>query len=146
MMLLADKHDYKRGYKKHIAAYQFLVDKNECVRSRCLLLIYSVECGLKYKLMDVWHETSTREWIHEKNDERAELIKSHNVQNLLKGLHQEGTFHFPTMKTIHNQDVSTNTYHQLCRYGIEVKDKYGLNARKYEEILVQIAEWIGEEI
>lgn len=145
-MLLADRRDYKRGYEKHFEAYRSMAEKNQSAKSRCLLLIYSVECGLKYKLMIHWHENSTKGWIDDKNDKRSELIKNHNIESMLKELNQCGTFHFPSLKTVHNQGVSAKTYHQFCRYGIEAKDKDGLNEKQYEKVLLQVAEWIGEEI
>lgn len=145
-MLVADKRDYQRGYRKHIAAYRYLSDNNLTMKSRCLLLVYSVECGLKYKLMELWNENSTREWIHDKDDHRAEIMKSHNIKRFLKELNQEGTFHFPQLKTVHDQNVSTDTFHQFCRYGLEPKDKDVRKEIQYEKILLQIAEWIGEGI
>ncbi len=50
-MILADRRDYKYGYRKHLAAYQYLERTNKTVQSRCLLLVYSVECGLKCLLL-----------------------------------------------------------------------------------------------
>lgn len=46
-MLIADKKDYKRGYKKHFGLYKRLHSEHADSSSRRLLLIYSVECGLK---------------------------------------------------------------------------------------------------
>lgn len=44
------------------------------MKSRCLLLVYYVECGLKYKLMDYWNENSAQDWIDDKNDYRTRII------------------------------------------------------------------------
>ena len=55
-MLIADKRDYRRGYEKHYQSYKRLKSQNADINSRRLLLVYSVECGLKYKLLDKWNE------------------------------------------------------------------------------------------
>ena len=55
-MLIADKRDYRKGYKKHYELYKRLKSNNSDINSRRLLLVYSVECGLKYMLLDKWRE------------------------------------------------------------------------------------------
>ncbi len=142
-MILADKKDYKHGYQKHLAAYRYLNISNNTILSRCLLLVYSVECGLKCLLLKKWREDSPKEILANKNDTRYPIIKSHNLQDLLKELGQT-RFRFPQIRTVHKDVVSSAEYHQLCRYGIKVKetDKIG----QYEQVLNDIIEWIGEEI
>ncbi len=49
------------------------------------------------------------------------------------------------MKTVHDQNVSADTYHQFCRYGISVKENDQGKEQHYEKVLLQIAEWIKEE-
>ena len=51
MPIEADRNDYRRGYRKHYQAYKFLSKTNDCSISRRLLLVYCVECGLKYRLL-----------------------------------------------------------------------------------------------
>lgn len=113
------------------------------MQSRCLLLVYSVECGLKCLLLTKWRENSPKEILADKNDKRHPIIKSHNLQELLKELGQ-ARFRFPQMITIHKDTVSSAEYHQLCRYGVKVKERDKLG--QYEQVLGDIAEWIGEEI
>lgn len=146
MMLSADRRDYQRGYKKHIAAYRYLASDNLTLKSRCLLLFYSVECGLKYKLLKRWNVDSTDGWILDKKDYRAKLMTSHNIKLILKELNQEGTFRFPQIRTLHNENVSVDLFHQFCRYAIESKGGQFEKEIQYEKVLLQIAEWIGEGI
>ncbi len=61
-MLIADKKDYRKGYKKHYELYKRLKSENSNVNSRRLLLIYCVECGLKYMLLDKWCENSPKKY------------------------------------------------------------------------------------
>lgn len=142
-MILADKKDYKTGYQKHLSAYRYLNVSNNTILSRCLLLVYSVECGLKCMLLTKWREDNPKEILADKNDTRYPIIKSHNLQELLKELGQT-RFRFPQIKTVHKDFVSSAEYHQLCRYGIKVKESDKI--RQYEQVLNDIIEWIGEEI
>ncbi len=142
-MILADRRDYKYGYRKHLAAYQYLERTNKTVQSRCLLLVYSVECGLKCLLLSKWRENNPKDILADKSDKRYPIMTSHNLQELLKELGQT-RFRFPQMITVHKNIVSSAEYHQLCRYGVQVKDNYKME--RYEQVLNDIAEWIGEEI
>ena len=68
-MLIADKRDYRRGYEKHYQSYKRLKSQNADINSRRLLLVYSVECVLKYKLLDKWNEENPLK-ILEGSDEK----------------------------------------------------------------------------
>ncbi len=142
-MILADRRDYKYGYRKHLAAYQYLERTNKTVQSRCLLLVYSVECGLKCLLLSKWRENNPKDILADKSDKRYPIMTSHNLQEFLKELGQT-RFRFPQMITVHKNIVSSAEYHQLCRYGVQVKDNYKME--RYEQVLNDIAEWIGEGI
>lgn len=72
-MILADKRDYKQGYKTHYTTYKKLQREKSNTNSRRLLLAYSVECGLKYMLLNKWHE-DTSQRVLESNDEKRKRI------------------------------------------------------------------------
>lgn len=145
-MILADKRDYQRGYKKHYCAYKTLREENSVVKSRRLLLTYCVECGLKCLLLDKWHENNPQKIIENKEDRRNGIIKSHNLEKILKELGQTGTFKFPQLQTNHHNLVTTEEFHQLCRYGVLVNSGDEIKEDSFEEELVKVAEWIGEAI
>ena len=146
VMVLADKRDYQRGYKKHYSAYKELCGEVTVVKSRRLLLAYCVECGLKYLLLDKWHENNPKKIIEDKEDRRNGIIKTHNLDKILKELGQAGTFKFPQLETKHYDIVATESFHELCRYGIEVKAGEEAKENKFEEELLKVAKWIGEEL
>ena len=127
-MILADKKDYKHGYQKHLAAYQYLNKSNNTMQSRCLLLVYSVECGLKCLLLKQWREDNPKEILADKNDRRHPIITSHNLQ----------------IRTVHKAWVSSGEYHQVCRYGVKITEDDKM--RQYEQVLNDIIEWIREEM
>lgn len=143
-MILADKRDYKHGYQKHYSAYIKLYNNNTSVISRHLLLVYCVECGLKYLLLDKWHENNPKKIFDNKEDKRIEIIGSHNLEKILKELGQLGSFKFPQLKSKHQDNITSDNYHQLCRYGIKIRDGDREKTEKYEEVLRKIAIWIEE--
>lgn len=79
-MLIADKQDYKRGYKKHYELYKRLQSDNSDVNSRRLILIYSVECGLKYMLLDKWRENNPKRIFDSDDQTKKDILKSHNLE------------------------------------------------------------------
>lgn len=148
-MILADKRDYKKGYRKHYHTYQLLNSKNEAVLSKRLLLVYSVECGLKYKLLEKWEVVSSeeiREILSDKNHPKHTILGTHNLRKILKELGQEGEFHFPEMATVHKDKISIGDYHQMQRYGIQADDRDIKKEEQLEKVLQKIAVWIEEEI
>ncbi len=143
-MIIADKRDYRKGYKKHYELYKRLQSKNTDVNSRRLLLIYCVECGLKYLLLAKWREESLKRILQGSDEKKKEIIKSHNLEKLLKELGQQGIFKFPQLATIHKDIVTSDAYHQLYRYCIELSEKEHAKEEKLEQTLNHVACWIEE--
>lgn len=143
-MLIADKKDYRRGYKKHYGLYKRLHKENADANSRRLLLAYSVECGLKYMLLDRWHEENPQMIFDGTDEKKKSILKSHNLEKILKELGQQGNFKFFQLKTIHKDAVSSETYHQLYRYCIRLQEEDQNKEACFEETLKSIACWIDE--
>jgi len=145
-VILADKRDYLCGYRKHYSAYKSLHNAKDAIISKRLLLAYSVECGLKYLLIDKWKITNLKLLLINNEDSRSKIIKSHNLEKILKELGQTGTFKFPQILTKHKDNITSENFHQLCRYGIKVVEKDKCKEENYEEELKKIANWIAEGI
>ena len=143
-MLIADKRDYRKGYEKHYQSYRRLKGENADINSRRLLLVYSVECGLKYKLLDKWNEKNPRKILEGTDDKKRDILKSHNLERILKELGQQGNFKFPQLKTVHKGIVDSETYHQYYRYCIKTQEKQLDQEEKIEASLNDIACWIKE--
>ena len=146
MKAIADKKDYKRAYLKHYMAYQKLAHTNDTVISRRLLLVYSVECGLKYKLLEKWRLLSTENIISNKKNAKSGVIGSHDLKVLLKELGQEGKFHLTQIVTVHKEIIAIKDFHQICRYGINAKDENLNKMQQNENELYKIAKWLKEVI
>ena len=143
-MIVADKRDYRKGYKKHYELYKRLKNENSDVNSRRLLLIYSVECGLKYKLLVQWREENPRRILEGVDEKKKTILKSHNLEKILKELGQQGIFRFPQLESIHKDSVPTEAYHQLYRYCINLNERDRDKEEKLEETLKNVACWLGE--
>ena len=143
-MLVADKRDYRCGYKKHYELYKKLNNANANVHGRRLLLTYSVECGLKYLLLDKWHEENPRRILDGEDKKKKGVLTTHNLEKILKELGQQGNFKFVSLKTIHNDLASSEEYHQLYRYCIGIREGEHDKEQKMEETLNNIACWIAE--
>ena len=143
-MLIAYKRDYRRGYYNHYQSYKRLKSENADINSRRLLLIYSVECGLKYKLLDRWNEKNPQKILEGTDDKKIKMLKSHNLERILKELGQQGNFKFPRLKTAHRNIVDAETYHQLYRYCINTQERQLDKEEKIEDSLNDIACWIKE--
>lgn len=142
MALIADKRDYKKGYNRNIASYKVLTEKN--VYSKRMLLFYSVECGLKYLLLNKWGIVDLNQI--EKESEQEKLLYSHNINAILKELGYQGMITFPVLRTIHNDPVNIEAYHQVCRYGIRIAEQDVEKEKRLEASLNQVANWILERI
>ena len=143
-MLIADKRDYRRGYEKHYQSYKRLKSENADINSRRLLLVYSVECGLKYKLLDKWNEENPKNILDSNDSRKKDILTSHNLEKILKELGQQGNFRFPQLATVHKNVVVAETYHQLYRYCIRTQEKQQDKEEKMEETLNNVACWIEE--
>lgn len=78
-----------------------------------------MECGLKYKLLDKWNEENPQKILEGTDDKKIRILKSHNLERILKELGQQGNFKFPRLKTVHRDIVDAESYHQLYRYCIK---------------------------
>lgn len=140
-MISADKKEYRRGFTRHFATSKTLPEKN--IYSRRLLLFYSVECGLKYLLMDRWGIMNIEQIVFD--EEKMNILRTHNINAILKELGQQGMAKFPPIKTCHRDTIDISTYHQVCRYGIGIDKSDTSKEQMYELKLKEIAQWILNE-
>lgn len=109
-MLIAKEKDYRRAFLLHYNTFTKWDPKDKKNGSRILVLIYCVECGLKYKLM---------------NEKKSKMeLNTHDFRKLLRGLGEDGRSTFQSFKTKHGDIVDSNTYHQMFRYKIEWQKEY----------------------
>ena len=148
--LVADLREYKRGYKKNYESYKTLYNNNAHSRARKMLLAYSDECGLKYLVLKQWQIINYRDiadLVNNKDNPRNTIIKTHNLEMLMKELGQAGMFRFPTkLKSSRGEAVNTENFHQFCRYEIYAADGLHSEESAFEDVLRNIADWIGERM
>lgn len=160
-MLFADLRDLKKAYNCNYASYRRLKQSTPSYddRKAALLLLYAVECGLKYMLIDRWRigqglKKMLEIYLREKencNDNdlyrRAKILTSHNIEAMLIYLGQAGTFKFYNdIMTVHQDKVNSSNMHELFRYCIAVQSRSsGMLAEQIKQF-EKIAEWIRSEM
>ena len=140
MPICASLRDYHDAFIKHLHAYMNWGNTGSI--SKSLILVYCVECGLKYLIM-------YKEGIH-RTDQAAEdvqgYLRSHDFQMLLGYLKQGGAYSFHPIRTIHGDTVRPSSYHQLCRYHIHPQKEDQKYVVEYNQQLGQIADWLKEQV
>lgn len=137
----ASRREYKSAFQKHLHAYSHW-ENTGSETSKRLILIYCVECGLKYKIM----ESLRIQRLEDAQENIQHDLGSHNFYLLLKRLNQAGIYRFPTIQTIHGDKVDPNTYHLLCRYSIQPTKTHQNQIQQYDDQLEKIAEWLKERV
>lgn len=138
--LIATQKSYNEAFKKHMHAYISL--KDECYYSRCMLLCYSVECGLKCLIM----KNNRIYYTTQANEKLSKVLGTHDVKILLRELRQAGNYLLENTVTMKNETVNSENYHQVYRYCIPIREDKLQKMKSYEETLVDIVSWLREEI
>ena len=141
MALKADKRDYQNAFHKHFAAYNKWSGTENDLTKR-LILVYCVECGLKYKILDqtgVFSSSDAQEDVQK-------LLSSHNIKDLLKFIRWTEPLCDPKIKTHFHENVSVSDYHQYCRYAIKTEANVKTNEAQFVHSLDMIAQFLRDEV
>ena len=141
MAIKAVQQDYRRAFQKHFHAY-LNWNGTESDVSKRLILIYCVECGLKYAVMKKTHIQN----VHDAQPDLEKELNSHDLHKLLKRLNIAGTYSFPHITTLHGDVVTLISYHQLCRYSILPVKENEVHIQKYDSQLIDIVNWLRERV
>lgn len=135
-MIDVSKEEFMRGFHKHYSMYQ---ESNQSKDSKCLILFYAVECGLKGILM-------YRRNIHMYSKLNEEDKCGHDIKKLLKKIGIESRYSLSNFRTKHGDRVGTKQYHEVWRYGVDIskEDKNNQIDEQIEKELHNIAIWISE--
>lgn len=136
----ADRKNYRKGFEKHLNSYTY--GKNISDPTRRMLLCYSVECGLKYKIM----EKNKINRLSQARTELSEILGTHDIKRLLKELGKSGAYRFKNFSTEYGDCVTTENFHQMCRYAIEPEEQKIEKVKDFENILMSIAEELRQEV
>lgn len=140
MSLIADQRDYKNAFNKHYHAIKNWNGTGSDI-SRRLILVYAVECGLKYIVMN----RGGWKCIEDIADEdMRKILRSHDFRELLKAIHWAGSYSFSCFKTKHKDTVEPKSFHQICRYSISPESHSDI--QNYENQLCCIAENLEEAV
>jgi len=140
-VIQAAQQDYKRAFQRHLHAYSNW-DKTGSDISKRLILVYCVECGLKYAVMQKIHIQNMKDAQPDLEDE----LRSHDLQKLMKRLKIAGNYFFPQIRTVHGDTITVATYHQFCRYSIPPFKGEEIHIKTYDDQLENIANWLKERV
>ena len=136
----ANYKNYKNAFRKHVYTYENIQIGSEI--SKKLLLCYCVECGLKCLIM----QNNKITMISQANEELQKVLYSHDFKILLKAVRKAGIYKFQKFQTEYGDSVTSENYHQMCRYCIESKDMEMDNINTFDSNLQEIASWLKEVI
>ena len=74
------------------------------------------------------------------------MLYSHDFKILLKAVRKAGIYKFQKFQTEYGDSVTSENYHQMCRYCIESKDMEMDNINTFDSNLQEIASWLKEVI
>lgn len=136
-------NEFRNSYKKHYELYKH-GNRMVAVKSRRLLLFYSVECGLKcMPLQKIGKASYSDLQIYCKN--KNGTFDGHNIKEMVKelGLDREYIIKRIQLKNA-GGTVESRQFNELWRYGVESADE--LEEEKVEDTLVELAEYIGKRV
>ena len=142
----ATRKELKDSFKQHYLVYQKICENNiHTPLTRRLILFYSVECGLKYYLLDKIIKKNTTQDLE--NHREYNNPDGHDIRNLIKfarlGDHANFQLNsYNSQKT--RRRIEPKELHQIWRYGIEIDDSDYEN--KSEKTLQNVAVWLKERI
>jgi len=148
-MLDASRRDFDRAFRKHKSCYEFLRGSQGHEASRCLLLVYAAECGLKSKIL-------RDKGIHTYSKLRMNPSTEHEGIHLLEGHHHDLAWLMRRAKcgggfrlcriSIANSDtqVEPGRYHEFFRYGLEPRGHDEVVT--LEKTLTGLVAWLDREL
>ena len=137
----ANQRDFKDAFQKHYHTFLNWGATGSIISKR-LILVYCVECGLKWKLM----ERLKIQRVEDAQEDVEKELCSHNLTKLLKRLNMAYWSSFPQIQTVYNDSITIETYHQLCRYSISPHRKDENKIQSYDQKLAEIAEWLSGRV
>lgn len=140
--LNTSEKDFMRSYVALYKMYNTLKDSEIADKfKRSMILVYCVECGLKYVLMKEEYKVSMYCDIDKKDRRRY----GHNIREILNDIPDSIKVNFRDFHTNYHDVVNIKNYHEVCRYSISLMKNDTMFAT-YEENLLKIAEWIKEKL
>ena len=134
------RREFQDSYRRHYKLYK---ETEESVKTRRLILFYSVECGLKNLLMKDLGKNTYEEFSECCGSEKSEL-RGHNISAMLKELNPQSDYCLKSIFLKRGGAVPPKQYNELWRYGAASADEN--DEKRAEKTLVKIAEWIHTKL
>lgn len=136
-------NEFRNSYRRHFELYNH-GDKEVAIKSRRLLLFYSVECGLKCLILKKIGKSSYND-LQTYNKNKNGDFDGHNIREMEKELGIDRNY---IIKRITVKDtggkIEAKQFNELWRYGVACVDED--EETKIEKTLVNLAEYIGKRV
>jgi hypothetical protein len=140
-MIPAKVKELKASFYRHRQVY---IEARNKTTSHYLLLFYAVECGLKVLLLNKFKGSTTGDFERIRDLQGKLLGKNgHNLKMILKLLNYNKVA-LPALLCANGSGAESDTYNQVWRYGIAVRDKS--NENEVVNNLEKISEWIIKQL
>ena len=133
--LNAKINDFRKSYIQHYRAYKE-TDMMNSPDTRRLVLVYAVECGLKYWVM---RKYNLRDFESLKEFKKG-IYSTHDIKELSKEVEIESKFPLKNIRLQKGGVVEAKRYHEMWRYGIQPEDESQVTDA--EKMLRGMAEWL----
>lgn len=137
------RREFQKSYKSHYSLYKNSSSLSS-IRTRRLLLFYSVECGLKSLIMKKIGK-NTYEELKKYSEENKRYVHGHNLKAMAQEIGIEHQYQLKKIRLSNGGgDVSSERYNELWRYGASIEDED--EETTAEITLVRIADWIEKRL
>lgn len=139
-MINISRKEFSESFLRH---YNFYKLTSGYEKPRRLILFYSVECGLKSLLLQNIGKNSYYDLLHYEGMDG--LNKSgHDLKFMLKKLGVQVKFPLRDINLNNGSKEEVKKFNELWRYGLSNTNVH--DEKNAEEVLLNIANWINEQI
>ena len=137
------RSEFRDSYRRHYALYLY-GDRTVSLRTRRLILFYSVECGLKSLILkQIGKNTYEDLKLYSRNSGRN--VQGHDIKAMTQALGIDKYYPLrPLQLSDKGGSVPVQQFNELWRYGAAVSDEH--QEEEAERTLNRIAVWIGERV
>ena len=137
------RSEFRKSFQNHYTMY-VNTDEGMPERTRCLILFYAVECGLKSLILKNIGKNTYQE-MQEYYDLCGKKMHGHDLKEMTREVGIETAYPLKSIKLDKDRHIKPKQYNELWRYGAAVEDEEEEEKRE-EKTLLRIAGWIRQRI
>ena len=132
------RREFQKSYENH---YQLYRSTKDSPKTRCLILFYAVECGLKSLILKQTGNNTYEQLEQYCKTNTGKHLAGHDIRAMVKEVNPRNDFALRNIRLKNKGgSVPPKRFNELWRYGAEVDDCAEEEAA--EKVLFKIAEWL----